>query len=69
MAVYPSTTLSEEPRVVEFELTSPATGSPGMVKVPGYTLYYVCEDVNGVCMYRRQDVEIPVRVVSQHEDE
>ena len=27
----------------------------------GYAIYWVCEDVNGVCMYRRQDLEVEVR--------
>ena len=35
--------------------------SPGRLR--GYALYYVCEDVDGTCLYRRQDiaVEIPIR--------
>ncbi len=28
----------------------------------GYALYYVREDVNGTCLYRRQDFEIGFRV-------
>ena len=31
--------------------------------IPAYTLYYVCEDVGGACLYRRQDLAIEVNVV------
>ena len=30
--------------------------------VSAYSLYYVCEDVDGVCLYRRQDLNVPLRV-------
>ena len=32
-------------------------------------LYYVCEDVNGVCMYRRRDVNVPLQVTRTTEDD
>jgi hypothetical protein len=60
----PKAALSQESRTVEFELTGPAAQAPGIVKVPGYALYYVCEDINGVCMYRRRDVDVSVQVVA-----
>lgn len=53
--------VSTEPRTVEFELQHPK-GASGRVVVSGYALYYVCEDVDGVCLYRRRDLEIPVEV-------
>jgi hypothetical protein len=31
--------------------------------IPGYALYYVCEDVEGLCLYRRQDLELQFTVV------
>jgi hypothetical protein len=37
----------------------------GAIAVPGYALYYVCEDVNGVCMYRRRDVNVPLQVTAK----
>ncbi|RMG49285.1 MAG: tetratricopeptide repeat protein, partial [Acidobacteria bacterium] len=58
----PSQPVSREPRQVEFEIRCPEDARPGTVSIPGYALYYVCEDVNGVCLYRRQDVILKVRV-------
>jgi tetratricopeptide (TPR) repeat protein len=58
----PPEVVSQEERVLEVEVRAPeGSRSPG-VSIPAYALYYVCEDVNGVCMYRRQDVELQVAV-------
>ena len=54
---------SEETRTIEMELKSPAEAETGEVSVRGFALYYVCEDVNGACFYRRQDVPVQVRLV------
>lgn len=51
--------VSQEVRKVEFEWKAPADFT-GAATIPAYALYYVCEDVDGTCLYRRQD--IPVRV-------
>ena len=59
------TEVSQEPRTVEFEVKVPETQAPGATAVPGYALYYVCEDVNGVCMYRRRDVNVPLQVTAR----
>ena len=50
--------MSKETRHIEFEITgaTPATGEK--VIIPAYALYYVCEDVGGTCLYRRQDIRI-----------
>ncbi len=53
---------SKETRKVEFELRVPATAPPGRATIPAYVLYYVCEGVNGTCLYRRQDVTVTVEV-------
>ena len=58
----PPQLVSLEPRRVEFEIRSPKTATEGGVVVPGYALYYVCEDVDGTCLYRRQDVAIELEV-------
>lgn len=58
------TTVSQEARTVEFEIKVPATQAPGAIAIPGYALYYVCEDVNGVCMYRRRDLKVPIAVTA-----
>jgi hypothetical protein len=60
----PSEAPSTEPREVEFEVRGPQQSRAQAVSLPGYALYYVCEDVHGVCMYRRQDVLI---TISTHE--
>lgn len=59
----PKEPVSVETRKIEFELRCPKQATEGAVTVPAYALYYVCEDVNGTCLYRRQDmkIELPVR--------
>jgi tetratricopeptide (TPR) repeat protein len=54
----PSPEPSLEARDVEFEVKGPKRSLAQPVTLPAYALYYVCEDVHGVCMYRRQDVPI-----------
>ncbi|MBW7995688.1 MAG: hypothetical protein FVQ81_03760 [Candidatus Glassbacteria bacterium] len=55
----PPEPVSQETRRLEFEIKCPENAG-GTVVVPAYSLYYVCEDLNGTCLYRRQD--IPVRI-------
>ncbi len=57
----PPQLVSQEERRIEFELRCPEDFS-GTATVPAYALYYVCEDVDGTCLYRRQDVEVRVQV-------
>lgn len=58
----PPQPVSQETRRVEFEVRIPADAKPGVMTLPAYALYYVCEDVRGVCLYRRQDLDIPLQV-------
>jgi len=58
----PPRPVSVEEREVELEVRAPDQAAPGTETIQGYALYYVCEDVDGACLYRRQDIEIPVRV-------
>ena len=51
--------VSEEVRRLEFEVMSPATAT-GTVELPAYALYYVCEGIDGACLYRRQDIDVRV---------
>jgi len=53
--------VSLETRTIDYDVTLPASAA-GRVTIPGYALYYVCEDVNGVCMYRRHDVTVTIPV-------
>ena len=57
----PPEIVSQETRKVELEIKAP-DGAAGRYELTGYALYYVCEDVNGICLYRRQDVVLPVEV-------
>jgi len=58
----PAEPTSVEPRRLEFELKPPDGVASGAFSVPAYALYYVCEDVDGVCLYRRQDIQLTVRL-------
>ena len=62
----PPEVVSQEDRKVEFELKSPA-GSAGPVTIPAYALYYICEDVDGTCLYRRQDVSLRINLEAGRE--
>ncbi len=55
------TEVSQETRTVEYDVKLPETAHD-RVTIPGYAVYYVCEDVNGVCMYRRQDITVTIPV-------
>lgn len=60
----PPDVVSQETRKIEFELRSPE--KPGAsVTIPAYALYYVCEDITGTCLYRRQDIPLQVQVSSR----
>ena len=56
----PPELVSDEARRLELEVESPADFE-GAATVPGYALYYVCEDVKGTCLYRRQDFALEVQ--------
>ncbi len=58
----PQSIVSQETRRVEFELRVPDDAPPGKHAIPAYALYYVCEKVDSACLYRRQEIRIPVRV-------
>lgn len=58
----PARMVSSETRTVEIELRAPPDAEPGTAEIPAYALYYVCEDVNGICVYRRKDLRIRVPV-------
>jgi len=52
---------SDEVRRVEFEVQGPESGATGVV-LPAYALYYVCEGIDGACLYRRQDIEVRLEI-------
>jgi tetratricopeptide (TPR) repeat protein len=58
----PAEPTSGEPRIVEVEVRAPDRSGSGPITLPAYALYYVCEDVDGLCLYRRQDLELQVNV-------
>ena len=49
---------TRETRVLEFELTVSDKLPAGEVELPAYTLYYVCENKGGKCLYLRQDFNV-----------
>ena len=52
--------VSEEPRLAELEIRAPKDA--GDAELTGYALYYVCEGLKGQCLYRRQDLRLPLRI-------
>ena len=54
--------VSQETRSVQFQVRAPATAHAGQTKFGGYATYYVCEDVQGICVYRRRDIEISLNI-------
>ncbi len=58
----PKTAVSQETREVQFEIRCPEDAVPGPVAIPAYALYYVCEDDNGTCLYRRRDLRVHIQV-------
>lgn len=57
----PPEAVSQETRKVEFEVKIPEDFS-GSITLPSYALYFVCEDVDGTCLYRRQDIPLELEV-------
>ncbi|NNF07707.1 MAG: hypothetical protein HKN21_13170, partial [Candidatus Eisenbacteria bacterium] len=53
---------TNEPRHFEFEVYCPESAEPGTVSFSPYAAYYICEDDSGVCLYRRQDIEVNLLV-------
>jgi len=49
---------SDKPRTVEFELKLERDVKAAAAQLTGYALYYACEDVDGVCVFRRQDFKV-----------
>jgi len=59
----PQIATSSEVRQMSVELRAPKFVPTGPATLSGYALYNVCEDVNGVCLFRRQDVRVRIQVV------
>jgi len=55
--------VSHEPRTVEFELNLPAEVPQNIVQVSATAFYYVCEEREGTCLYRRRDLEVTIPIV------
>ena len=60
----PPEPVSGETRRLDFELKCGALTVPGEATLTAYALYYVCEDVDGTCLYRRRDIDIPLRIAT-----
>ena len=55
--------VSDETRHLEPEVAVPETAETAET-LKGYLLYYVCEGAAGVCVYLRQDLEIPIPITT-----
>jgi len=53
--------VSDESRHLEFEVKVPESPDTDDT-LTGYLLYYACEGATGVCVYRRQDLHIPIPI-------
>jgi len=60
-AELPKAAVSSEERTVGFEIKVPSDAS-GIVRIPAYALYHLCEDRQGLCRFVRLDVDIEVEV-------
>ncbi|MCH9001115.1 MAG: hypothetical protein IIC02_00955 [Planctomycetes bacterium] len=58
----PSKAETQEDRAVEFEVTIADEAQPGVVSIPAYALYYVCENKGGKCRYLRKDFAISIEI-------
>ena len=56
----PPSPVSREARRAEFEFKGPVEARGDTVTIRGYALYSVCEEVDGMCLYRRQDLILRV---------
>lgn len=56
--VNPKSAVSDEVRTIEFELKALQGYGTHSTIIPTYALYYVCEDLVGTCLYRRQDIPV-----------
>jgi len=60
-AVPPPDAVSDEERIIEFELVSPAAMSPGIARIQVEMFYNVCLD-DGLCLFRRKDAVVEVNI-------
>ena len=58
----PSTAETQEDRAVEFEVTIADEAQPGVISMPAYALYYVCENRGGKCRYLRTDFAVSIEI-------
>jgi tetratricopeptide (TPR) repeat protein len=56
---------SQETRTLEFEFKTNSNLTKN-IKISGYALYYVCDSDDGQCIYRRQDISIPIQIASEN---
>ncbi len=61
----PKEAVSLESRELEFEIRGKELPESGKLTVPAYALYYVCKDVDGTCLYRRQDLSIAINFTNR----
>ncbi len=57
------TAVSQEDRIIEFDVRCPLDAKPGRAGVRAHLLYYVCEGADGECLYRRESWPIKIDVI------
>lgn len=63
-AKQPRAAESKEIRRLEFEARVSA-GQAGPIPLRGFALYYVCEEVGGACLFRRQDFSVSIPIMQR----
>jgi len=58
---------SSETRRLDVEVQTPVSAG-GSAELHGYALFHVCEGVNGVCQFLRQDVTLRVEIIGESAD-
>lgn len=61
-APQPKKATSKEKRSLDFEIQVPGDAKQGKHELKAFALYFVCEVVDGTCLFLRQDVSVIVEV-------
>ncbi len=61
---WPSPEAPESDEVRELELEIRVPTEAGTLTLSGYSLYAVCREDDGTCLYRRQDFRVPIEVAT-----
>ena len=57
---------SSESRRIDFEVLVSPNAKSGTSTIEGYILYYACHNTDGVCIYGRRDIKIPITITGSN---